>query len=125
MANSDFTALGIALGLRLLVGLQRERYHSQIAGIRTFTLITLLGSVSAILAKHFQQGWIIAIGGLSVAWLLGVANYLKNTDKEPDLGQTIGGVVASSGPRKLLNIIIPAFGDYGSNNNSKVVMEIG
>ncbi len=88
MATEDFTAIGIALGLGLLVGLQRERYHSKIAGIRTFTLITLFGSVSAMLAKYFEQSWIIAMGGLSVAWLLGVANYLKKNDKESDLGQT-------------------------------------
>lgn len=88
MENADFTALGIALGLGLLVGLQRERYHSRIAGIRTFTLITLLGSVSAMLSEYFNQGWIVAAGGFSIAWLFGVANYLKKNEKAPDIGQT-------------------------------------
>ena len=88
MTGSNITALGIFLGLGLLVGLQRERYHSRIAGIRTFTLITLFGSVSGMLAEYFQQGWIIAVGGFSVAWLLGIANFLKKSEKEPDIGQT-------------------------------------
>ena len=88
MENAAFKALGIALGLGLLVGLQRERYHSKIAGIRTFTLITIFGSVSAMISKYFEQSWIIAVGGLSVAWLLGVANYLKKNEKESDIGQT-------------------------------------
>lgn len=88
MIEKNLIALGIALGLGLLVGLQRERYHARIAGIRTFTLITLLGSVSAMLSEYFNQGWIIAIGGLSIAWLFGVANYLKINEKEPDIGQT-------------------------------------
>lgn len=88
MTGSNITALGIALGLGLLVGLQREHYHSRIAGIRTFSLITLFGSVSAILSEYFGQGWIIAAGGLSIAWLFGIANYLKKNEKEPDIGQT-------------------------------------
>lgn len=88
MVEKNFIALGIALGLGLLVGLQRERFHSRIAGIRTFTLITLFGSVSAMLSEYFNQGWIIAMGGLSIAFLFGVANYLKKNEKEPDIGQT-------------------------------------
>lgn len=88
MTDNNITALGIALGLGLLVGLQRERYHSRIAGIRTFTLITLFGSVSGMLAEYLNQGWIIAIGGFSIAWLLGIANFLKKNEKEPDIGQT-------------------------------------
>jgi uncharacterized membrane protein (DUF4010 family) len=88
MIDSNYIALGIALGLGLLVGLQRERYHSRIAGIRTFTLITLFGSVSGMIAQHFNQSWIIAIGGLSIALLLGIANFLKRKEKDPDIGQT-------------------------------------
>ena len=88
MTNSDFTALGIALGLGLLVGLQKEWNRSRIAGVRTFTLITLFGSVTGMIARQFDEGWLIAIGGLSVAWLLGIANFLKKGDKRPDIGQT-------------------------------------
>lgn len=88
MTDHNLIALGIALGLGLLVGLQRERFHSRIAGIRTFTLITLMGSISAMLSEYFNQGWITAAGGLSIAFLFGVANYLKKNEKEPDIGQT-------------------------------------
>lgn len=86
--NSDFGMLGIALGLGLLVGLQREHYHSRMAGIRTFTLITLFGCISGMIARHFEDSWIIAIGALSIAILLGVANYLKKKQEDPDIGQT-------------------------------------
>ena len=71
MTDHNLIALGIALGLGLLVGLQRERFHSRIAGIRTFTLITLMGSISAMLSEYFNQGWITAAGGLSIAFLFG------------------------------------------------------
>jgi uncharacterized membrane protein YhiD involved in acid resistance len=48
-----FRQLAIALGLGLLVGLQREHADSQLAGIRTFPLVTILGSLSAMLAQSF------------------------------------------------------------------------
>ena len=37
--------LAVALGLGLLVGLQRERAAGTVAGIRTFALIALAGAV--------------------------------------------------------------------------------
>ncbi|HEV2853969.1 MAG TPA: MgtC/SapB family protein [Thermoanaerobaculia bacterium] len=43
----------VALGLGLLVGLQRERMDSAIAGIRTFALITLFGTVAGQLGRVF------------------------------------------------------------------------
>ena len=42
-----FQRVGIAIGLGLLVGLQRERAESKLAGIRTFPLIAALGAMSA------------------------------------------------------------------------------
>ena len=88
MTNTDFMTLGIALGLGLLVGLQRERLHNRIAGIRTFTLLTLFGTLTGMLSRYFNNGWIIAGGGLSVALLFGIANFLKRQDEQPDIGQT-------------------------------------
>ena len=41
-----FITLAISLGLGLLVGMQRERSNSQVAGFRTFGLITVFGSLS-------------------------------------------------------------------------------
>jgi uncharacterized membrane protein (DUF4010 family) len=54
--------LFVSLGLGLLVGLQRERSGSEIGGIRTFPLITLLGTVCGQLAK--VHGGLIVAGGL-------------------------------------------------------------
>ena len=42
MNYDDIITLGIAFGLGMLVGLQRERTDSKIAGVRTFTLIAIL-----------------------------------------------------------------------------------
>jgi uncharacterized membrane protein (DUF4010 family) len=71
-----FQVIGLSLGLGLLVGLQREHAESQIGGIRTFALVTLLGTVVALLGDAYG-GWLIAIGALAVAVLLYVANLAK------------------------------------------------
>ena len=81
--------MGIALGLGLLVGMQREYKQHRVAGIRTFALATLLGSITGLIAEHFDAGIIVAIGGLCLALLLVTVNFLKQKDKEiQDLGQT-------------------------------------
>ena len=55
----------ISLGLGLLVGLQREWKETDIAGIRTFRLITMLGTLSVIL-RSGHAGWLTAVGLLAV-----------------------------------------------------------
>jgi len=53
-----FRALAIALVLGLLVGIQRERSRSLVAGVRTFSLVTLLGTCCAMLATAAGgSGW--------------------------------------------------------------------
>ena len=42
-----FEQLGISVLLGIVVGLQRERSESAIAGLRTFPLITVLGTLAA------------------------------------------------------------------------------
>ncbi len=45
MLSDVFLDLLIALGLGLLVGLQKERMDSPLAGLRTFALVSVLGAV--------------------------------------------------------------------------------
>ncbi len=68
--------LAVALALGLLVGMQRERADSRIAGIRTFPLITLFGAVTALMTKE-PGGWPVAAGMLALAAMLVVANIAK------------------------------------------------
>lgn len=65
--------LVISLALGMLVGLQRERTESAIGGIRTFPLVTLLGTVCGQLAR-VHGGWILAAGFIAVSALLILAN---------------------------------------------------
>lgn len=82
-----FQRLGLALGLGLLVGLQRERVQIPLAGIRTFTLITVLGAVSGLLGMQYG-GWVVGLGGFSLALLLLAGNLVQPKEKELDPGLT-------------------------------------
>ncbi len=81
-------ALALGLGLGLLVGLQREWAHREVAGIRTFPMITLLGVLAGTFAASWG-GWIVAAGLLALTALLVLANLLAvRGGTSPDLGLT-------------------------------------
>jgi uncharacterized membrane protein (DUF4010 family) len=84
---SLFHQLGIALGLGLLVGLQRERAASGIAGIRTFPLITVLGVLCGSAAQSFG-GLVVAAGLLSLAALILIANVIRIRSPDTSPGMT-------------------------------------
>lgn len=89
MDYRDLTTLGIAFGLGLLVGMQRHRANSQMAGVRTFTLIALLGVLAGFLARDYQNPYILPILGIAITALLVVANVIKlKAFTDPDAGQT-------------------------------------
>ena len=75
-SSEIFQRLGVTLGLGLLVGSVREKAESQIAGVRTYPLITLTGAMAALLALKFG-GWVIAAGFISIASILVMANLHK------------------------------------------------
>lgn len=83
-----FKILGTSLGLGLLVGLQREYEDHRVAGIRTFSLVTLFGSIAGLLAKHFQSDIIVATGFIALGMLLTMVNFFKMKDDVSRTGQT-------------------------------------
>lgn len=80
--------LGVSIGLGLLAGLQREYQDNQLAGIRTFTLITLFGSVTALIGEHFQSLWLVAAGLIAIAILILSVNVFLSKNGSTDFGQT-------------------------------------
>jgi uncharacterized membrane protein (DUF4010 family) len=85
--STIFIQLGIALGLGLLVGLQRESVASRLAGVRTFPLITIFGSVCALLANSFG-GWTVAAGLIALAALTFAGRSAELKDHEAGPGLT-------------------------------------
>ena len=81
-------ALGTALGLGLLVGLQREWTRDRIAGIRTFSLVSLFGALSGLLSLAFGNGWVLGAGLLACVALLIVGNLAAMRSGKPDAGLT-------------------------------------
>lgn len=65
--------LGVALGLGLLVGLQRQRTEARLAGFRTFPLVTVFGTFCALLAENFG-GWTVAAGLVALAAIILIGN---------------------------------------------------
>lgn len=80
-------SLGTALGLGLLVGLQREWVQSRMAGIRTFALLTLFGALSGLLSLTFGS-WVMLAALIALASLIVVGNLSSGQSKEPDSGLT-------------------------------------
>ncbi len=79
--------LGVALGLGLLVGLQRESASSSLAGLRTFPIVTLLGAVCALLSAG-TSGWLLAAGLVGVAAATAMGNAARLRGPAPDAGIT-------------------------------------
>lgn len=80
-------ALGVSVGVGLLVGMQRERVSTYVAGVRTFPLITLLGTVSGLLASVLGV-WIIVVAFLGVVIATVVSNLIELQRGEPTSGIT-------------------------------------
>ncbi|HLT50071.1 MAG TPA: DUF4010 domain-containing protein [Aequorivita sp.] len=89
MNYHDIITLAIAFGLGMLVGLQRQKSNQEMAGVRTFTLISIMGVVSAFLARDFGNPFILPVLGICITALLVIANVIKLKKlNETDVGQT-------------------------------------
>jgi CHASE2 domain-containing sensor protein len=90
MNFATFETLGIALALGLLVGLQRQRAEKPLAGIRTFPLITLFGTICAMLAQHFTP-LMVPLGLLAIVVLVAIENLRRPAQAEKNSGVVTSG----------------------------------
>ena len=80
-------SLGVALGLGLLVGLQREWENNRLAGLRTFALVSVSGALSAILAGEHGE-WVMGAALLCLGALVSVGHLVAQRVESPDPGLT-------------------------------------
>ncbi|MBK80738.1 MAG: hypothetical protein CMQ43_07485 [Gammaproteobacteria bacterium] len=73
---SHIVGLGLALGLGLLVGLEREWAAHKLIGLRSFALIGLAGGMAALLTELWG-GWLVAAGLLVTGGIV-VVRYLRH-----------------------------------------------
>ncbi|MDA0330341.1 MAG: MgtC/SapB family protein [Gemmatimonadetes bacterium] len=92
MLSSTFMDLAIALGLGLLVGLQKERAESPLAGLRTFALVSLTGAIAALVGAATSP-LVIAAGLLAVTALMVTGNMILVRGPGTDPGQTTEAAV--------------------------------
>ena len=77
-----------SLGIGLLMGLERERRPDPKAGLRTFALVALLGTLTAMLGERVGEqvgGWMLAAGLIGIAAMMIVAT---RSDAQGDPGTT-------------------------------------
>ena len=87
-ASGLLASLAVAVGLGLLIGLQREWVQERIAGIRTFPLVALLGGLSGAIAEAYG-GWVIGAALLGCVALLIFSNLAQlRVDPEEGVGLT-------------------------------------
>ncbi len=80
---------GVALGLGMLIGLERERTRGDeqaFAGVRTFSLIALLGAAAVYAGEQSGLPWIVGLVFLAVVALVVAAYYV--TSKKGYIGAT-------------------------------------
>ena len=76
-----------SLALGLLIGLERERNPASKAGLRTFALVALLGTLASLITEKTGSPWILA-AGLALVGLMMIAAYARESDEAADPGTT-------------------------------------
>jgi uncharacterized membrane protein (DUF4010 family) len=109
-----FEDLGISLLLGLLVGLQRQHVLAPLGGIRTFPLVTVFGTVCALLAGTFG-GWVVGAGLLGVA-----ATAISGRITQPDRGDDRTGLTTA-----VAMPLMYAVGAYLVNGDWSVAVAVG
>ena len=82
--------MGVSLGLGLLVGLQRERKGEELAGIRTFALLSVLGTILGLLGRTMAANgsWVVPAGAVGVGLVLAVGALNKARMNQAEIGLT-------------------------------------
>lgn len=76
-----------SLAIGLLIGLERERNPSARAGLRTFALVAVFGTLAALLSTRLQSPLLLIAGLLAVAGMI-ISSYLHTTSEDNDPGTT-------------------------------------
>lgn len=87
--NGELAALPhfvTSLAIGLLIGLERERNPGSRAGLRTFALVALFGTLAAMLSEKATP-WLL-LGGLLIVGLMMVSAYSRAKDDSADPGTT-------------------------------------
>jgi len=72
-----------SLAIGLLIGLERERNPSAKAGLRTFSLVALAGTLATVLSRHSGEPWMLGAGLLVLGGMIIAAYYPARHGDDP------------------------------------------
>ena len=75
-------AFATALGIGLLVGMERERRPESAAGLRTFALVSMLGCLFALLSDKTGGPWLLLTGLLVIAGAMIASNFSARQEEQ-------------------------------------------
>ncbi|MGE5471809.1 MAG: MgtC/SapB family protein [Bacteroidota bacterium] len=75
-------AFSTALGIGLLVGLERERRPDSAAGLRTFALVAMLGCLFALLGEKSGGPWLLVVGLLVISGAMIASNFSTQQEEQ-------------------------------------------
>jgi uncharacterized membrane protein (DUF4010 family) len=75
-------AFSTALGIGLLIGMERERRPDSAAGLRTFSLVAMLGCLFALLGERTGGVWLLAVGLLVIAAAMIASNFSAQQEEQ-------------------------------------------
>ena len=75
-------AFGTALGIGLLVGMERERRPDSAAGLRTFALVSMLGCLFALLSEKTGGPWMLGMGLLVGSGSMVASNFSAQVEEQ-------------------------------------------
>ncbi|MGH8678894.1 MAG: MgtC/SapB family protein, partial [Burkholderiales bacterium] len=70
-------AFATSLAIGLLIGLERERHPGTKAGLRTFALVALFGSIASFLSERLETPWLLVAGLILIGTMI-VSAYMKD-----------------------------------------------
>ncbi|GBG01317.1 hypothetical protein AZSI13_06440 [Azospira sp. I13] len=104
MENTFLTETGLefaqafllSLGVGLLMGLERERHPSSRAGLRTFALTALLGTICGLLGERAGSEWVLAAGLLVIGGMMLSAYQSRPDVNDPGTTSVVALLLAYS-----------------------------
>lgn len=104
LVDSRFFGLAIAIGLGLLVGMQREWVAGKPIGMRSFALISMIGGLVGLFAEQYGE-WVVASGLIAITLAIFFHTYLQSPEARKSgmttelaaVAMFLVGVLATSG----------------------------
>ena len=75
-------AFATALGIGLLVGMERERRPDSAAGLRTFALVAMLGCLFALLTEKTGGPWALIAGLVVISGAMVASNFSAKNEEQ-------------------------------------------